>query len=83
MHFDVRPGVPVTNTSDVIIYEPDGVTLISLVPDVVAMTVQETLHGPGGGTLRLAYDNRATVEVEDGDSPLSVKLRFPHEERST
>ena len=31
----------------------------------------------------LAYDNRATVDVVDGDSTFSVKLRFPHEERST
>jgi two-component system sensor histidine kinase AlgZ len=31
----------------------------------------------------LAYDNRATVEVDDGDSTFSIKLRFPYEERST
>jgi len=31
----------------------------------------------------LAYDSRATVEVDDGNSAFSVKLRFPYEERNT
>ncbi len=31
----------------------------------------------------LAYDTSATVEVDDGNSTFSVKLRFPHEERTT
>ena len=31
----------------------------------------------------LAYDNRATVDVDDGNSTFSVKLRFPYEERNT
>jgi len=31
----------------------------------------------------LAYDNRATVEIDSGNTAFSVKLRFPHEERNT
>jgi two-component system sensor histidine kinase AlgZ len=31
----------------------------------------------------LAYDNRATVEVDESNSTFAVKLRFPCEERST
>jgi len=29
----------------------------------------------------LAYDNRATVDIEDNDDSFSVRLRFPYEER--
>jgi len=31
----------------------------------------------------LAYDNRASVEVDEGNSSFEIKLRFPYEERST
>lgn len=44
---------------DVLIYQPDGATLIAIVPDVLAVTALEEKDGQGGGSLRVAYDNPA------------------------
>jgi hypothetical protein len=46
-----------TTPVDVLIYQPDGATLIAQVADVISVTATDEKDGPGGGTLQIAYDN--------------------------
>ena len=69
--------------------ERDGEYLVITIANPVAAGKQRSTGGNKMAMenirqrFELAYDNRATVEIDSSNSAFSVKLRFPHEERNT